>query len=315
MPRIVAPGLVSASITAPLACAPECGWTLAIAAVEQLLGALDRQRLDLVRRRAALIIAAAGIALGIFVGEDRCPALRAPPSRRCFPRRSARSDTARGPAHAAIAAATAGSTVATPSREETVGRDRQGACRACRWSCGCSCQVAARLEFVDTAHVAVAREFGGEEGGTQALAMSIAGQPRAHGDDIGVIMLARQRGRQRFGHQRAAAGRVAIDRDRDADARPAQRNAALRRAVGDRCGQRIAIVGIIDAVASVRCRDRSTSCPSSRSQSASSVFQRECGMIRGNGDAHRRGSRWGHGNRCRPLGDAARFGQSEVANL
>ena len=29
MPRIVSPGLVSASITAPLACAPECGWTLA----------------------------------------------------------------------------------------------------------------------------------------------------------------------------------------------------------------------------------------------------------------------------------------------
>jgi hypothetical protein len=26
---IVSPGLVSASITAPFACAPECGWTLA----------------------------------------------------------------------------------------------------------------------------------------------------------------------------------------------------------------------------------------------------------------------------------------------
>ena len=41
------------------------------AAAEQFLGALDRQRLDRVRRRAALVVAAAGIALGIFVGEDR----------------------------------------------------------------------------------------------------------------------------------------------------------------------------------------------------------------------------------------------------
>ena len=40
-------------------------------AAEQLLGALDRQGLDRVRRRAALVVAAAGIAFGIFVGEDR----------------------------------------------------------------------------------------------------------------------------------------------------------------------------------------------------------------------------------------------------
>ena len=41
------------------------------AAAEQLLGALDRQRLDRVRRPAALIVAAARIAFRIFVGEDR----------------------------------------------------------------------------------------------------------------------------------------------------------------------------------------------------------------------------------------------------
>jgi hypothetical protein len=39
------------------------------AAAEQLLGALDRQRLDRVRGPAALIIAPARIAFGIFVGE------------------------------------------------------------------------------------------------------------------------------------------------------------------------------------------------------------------------------------------------------
>src|SRR3546814_605252 len=41
------------------------------AAIEQRLRAVDRQRLDLVRRRAALIIAAARIAFGIFGGDDR----------------------------------------------------------------------------------------------------------------------------------------------------------------------------------------------------------------------------------------------------
>ena len=71
MPRMVSPGLVSASITAPLACAPRMRLDVGEAAAEQLLGALDRQRLDRVRGRAALIIAPARIAFGIFVGEHR----------------------------------------------------------------------------------------------------------------------------------------------------------------------------------------------------------------------------------------------------
>ena len=54
------------------------------AAAEQLLGALDRQRLDLVRRRAALIVALARIAFGIFVGEAPSPAPRAPPCETMF---------------------------------------------------------------------------------------------------------------------------------------------------------------------------------------------------------------------------------------
>ena len=41
------------------------------AAAEQFPGSLDGQSLDRVGGRAALIIAAAGIALSIFVGEDR----------------------------------------------------------------------------------------------------------------------------------------------------------------------------------------------------------------------------------------------------
>ena len=68
---MVSPGLVSASITAPLACAPRMRLHVGEAAVEQLLGALDRQRLDRVGGRAALIITPARIAFGIFVGQHR----------------------------------------------------------------------------------------------------------------------------------------------------------------------------------------------------------------------------------------------------
>ena len=50
--------------------------------------------------------------------------------------------------------------------------------------------------------------------------MSLPDQPRAEREDVGVIMLARQLRRQRIVDQRAAAGGIAVDRDRDADAEP-----------------------------------------------------------------------------------------------
>src|SRR3546814_7814674 len=46
-------------------------YTTLFRSVEDLLRPVDGQLLDLVRRRAALIIALARIAFGIFVGEDR----------------------------------------------------------------------------------------------------------------------------------------------------------------------------------------------------------------------------------------------------
>ena len=57
--------------TAWLACAPECGCTLAKRAVEQLAGAVDGELLGLVDLLAAAVVAPAGIALGIFVGQHR----------------------------------------------------------------------------------------------------------------------------------------------------------------------------------------------------------------------------------------------------
>ncbi len=82
-------------------------------------------------------------------------------------------------------------------------------------------------------------ERGGEEGG-QAIARGFGSdQPGPHRDDIGVVMRAGEPRGQVFGHERAAARRVAIDRDRDADPRSAQRDAALRAAVRDRFGEAV----------------------------------------------------------------------------
>jgi hypothetical protein len=53
-----------------LAWLPECGWTLACSA-PKIFGALDGQALDHVHVLAAAVPAFAGIAFGIFVGQDR----------------------------------------------------------------------------------------------------------------------------------------------------------------------------------------------------------------------------------------------------
>jgi hypothetical protein len=67
----VSPGCISAMNTAWLAWLPELRLDIGEAAAEQRLGALDRQLLGDVDELAAAVVAAAGIALGIFVGQDR----------------------------------------------------------------------------------------------------------------------------------------------------------------------------------------------------------------------------------------------------
>ena len=92
-------------------------------------------------------------------------------------------------------------------------------------------------ELVDAALVAAAGEIRGEKGGDAGLGHFDADQPRAQGDDVGVIMLAGERGGKRLGNAGAAAGRIAVGGDRDADARAAHRDAAIGAAGGDRLGQ------------------------------------------------------------------------------
>ena len=67
----VSPGCSSARNTAWFIWLPEFGCTLAKPRAEQLLGALDRQRLGDVDPFAAAVIAIARIAFGVFVGHHR----------------------------------------------------------------------------------------------------------------------------------------------------------------------------------------------------------------------------------------------------
>ena len=71
MPRIVSPGCSSARNTAWLACAPECGWTLAKPQSNRRLARSIASALGDVDELAAAVIAPAGIALGVFVGQHR----------------------------------------------------------------------------------------------------------------------------------------------------------------------------------------------------------------------------------------------------
>ena len=68
---MVSPGSSSANIAAALAWAPECGCTLANLGAEQRLDPVDGQLLDDVDVLAAAVVAAAGVALGVLVGQHR----------------------------------------------------------------------------------------------------------------------------------------------------------------------------------------------------------------------------------------------------
>src|SRR3990167_7625641 len=102
-------------------------------------------------------------------------------------------------------------------------------------------------KLVDATRVAIAAERRGEEGGDAGLGHLYANDARAHRNDVGVIVFAREAGGEWFGHQRTAAGGVAIDRNRNADAGTAKGDAAIGRSVGNRPSELVAIIGIIDA--------------------------------------------------------------------
>ena len=74
-PSTVSPGSMAVRYTAMLAWLPECGCTLACSAAEKLLGPIAGQVFDHVDILAAAVVAPAGIALGIFVGQHAADGL------------------------------------------------------------------------------------------------------------------------------------------------------------------------------------------------------------------------------------------------
>ncbi len=216
--------------------------------VEYLLGPVDRQLLDLIRRRAALIVALARIALCIFVGEDAALSFQ----------HRLRDDIFRGDQLNLVLLALQFLGDASEDRRICIGQvareiafgadigevglgEGGGAHRAGSLKRGLG-------EFFDTATMAATAEFGGKKSGDAGFGHIHADQARAQGQHVGVIMLTRQRCGKRLGNQSTATGRIAVHRDGNADSRAAQRNAALRRARGDRAGELVPEIGIIHAV-------------------------------------------------------------------
>src|SRR5688500_11225953 len=103
-------------------------------------------------------------------------------------------------------------------------------------------------ELVDSALVAAAGERRGEEGVQAGLGHFDADQPAAQRDDVGVVMLAGQAGRERLGDQSAAAGGMTVGGDRNAYPRAAQSDSAVGAAGRDLLGELVAVIGIVDGI-------------------------------------------------------------------
>src|SRR3954471_22082171 len=92
-------------------------------------------------------------------------------------------------------------------------------------------------QLLNPALMASAAEGRGEEGLDTGLGHLDPDQPRAHRDDVGIVMLAGEAGGERLGDQSRAAGGMAVGRDRDADPRTAQSNAEFGAAGGHLLGE------------------------------------------------------------------------------
>jgi hypothetical protein len=115
--------------------------------------------------------------------------------------------------------------------------------------------------------------------------MSLPISRQAERQDVGVIMLPGQRCRKRLVDAGAAAGRVAVDRDRNADAGTANRDPALGLAAGNGVGKFGAKFGVINAFRSVGAKV-SHLMPGLAKPLGELVFQQVSGMVGGKGDAH-----------------------------
>ena len=102
-----------------------------------------------------------------------------------------------------------------------------------------------------------------------SIATSLADQPRAEADDVGIVVLAGQMGGGDVVDRRSTNAGDLVGRDGHADARPADEHAELGLARGDGATDRGRVVGVVDPFLASACPWSITSWPSSRSRSAS----------------------------------------------
>ena len=105
--------------------------------------------------------------------------------------------------------------------------------------------------MVDAALVTAAAEFGVKEGGYAGLGQVAADDPRAQRNHICVIVLAGKLRGERIVDAGAAAFEIAVDGDRNADARAAYSDPALGFAEPDDRTELRALGRVIDAVGTV----------------------------------------------------------------
>ena len=153
-------------------------------------------------------------------------------------------------------------------------------------------------ELADPALVAPGRiagigEFCVEKSGNAGLRHFDPYETRAQSDAIGIIMFAREGRGKRLADQSAAHLRVAVDADRDADARAAQRNPEFDRAFRDDLGKAVPVIGVVDALAGLGAKVGDLMALFDE-PFGKVGFQLHGSVVGGDGDAHGRGyRRWG----------------------
>jgi hypothetical protein len=127
-------------------------------------------------------------------------------------------------------------------------------------------------------------EIGGKKSGDARARHVLADKTSAHSQNIGIVMLARKRGGQRFGHQSAAHRRVAVDRDRDPYSRTTQRDPAFDTSIGDRGRERETVIGVINARVAVGAQVEHVMAEVGK-PAGQPLFERKGGVIGCDGDA------------------------------
>src|SRR4051794_8872447 len=133
--------------------------------------------------------------------------------------------------------------------------------------------------------MAPAGEAGVEEGEYADLGHVAAYKARAQCEHVGVIVLARQFGGERFAHPCAAAAGLAIDSDRNADPRAADGDSALRLTRCHSVRELAAELGIIDAFGTV-CAEVAHVMALVAQPPHELILEQVPGMIGGKSDAH-----------------------------